>query len=64
MAKFKESIKYKICPGCGKEFKEVTTYYPSKVDDRRNTWYKCPYCGYEFDIIAEGDEEIDAKPID
>jgi len=47
-----------ICPSCGKEFIKRTVRYPSKVDDKRDSYYCCPYCNKSWDIHLMGNEDV------
>ena len=46
------------CPSCGKEFIKRTIRYPSKVDDKRDSYYCCPYCNKSNGIHLMGNEDV------
>ena len=33
------------CKHCGKTFKLVIDVLPAKMDEKRESYYCCPYCG-------------------
>ena len=50
------------CKYCGEIFKVVTDVLPTKMDEKRETYYCCPYCGEKAGIIRlQGDEEVICK---
>ena len=38
-------------------------YYPSIVDEKRESYYSCPYCGNSFSIHLRGNEDVETKKI-
>ena len=54
----KEESKEK-CPACGKEFILSIERWPSKMDDKRDSYYCCPYCEKVVNNIRlMGNEEM------
>ncbi len=54
----------KKCPKCNKEFKVTKVYYPTKIDDKRESYIDCPYCGYIVENIRLlGDEDVPTSKI-
>lgn len=54
----------KKCKHCGKTFKVVIETLPSKMDDKRESYYCCPYCDKVVDTIRlQGNEEVFCKKI-
>jgi hypothetical protein len=37
---------------------------PTKMDDKRDTYYLCPYCNEKYDVHLLGNEEVDTERID
>lgn len=52
-------VKQDTCPSCGKTFSFYIEDMPTKMDNKRETYYDCPYCnvvcGY---LILRGNEEV------
>ena len=51
----------KICDNCNKKFKVVTIYHNSRVDENRESFYCCPFCGFSFPIFLRGNEDVVAR---
>lgn len=52
------------CKFCGKVFKVVVEILPSKLDDKRESYYYCPYCEKVAGTIRlQGNEEVFSKKI-
>lgn len=48
-----------ICPRCNKKFSKSIKCFPSKIDDKRVTYYACPYCNQVVSNISlAGNEEV------
>lgn len=35
----------------------------SKLDDKRESYYNCPYCNEKYDVRLLGNEEVDVEEI-
>ena len=47
------------CPNCKKTFILKIETLPSKMDDKRKSYYFCPYCNYKInDICLAANEEV------
>ena len=47
------------CKYCGKSFKIVVETIPSTMDDKRDSYYYCPYCEKVVGTIRlQGNEEV------
>lgn len=46
------------CIICGKEYRVIWETYPTKMDDRRETYYTCPYCNNIVNVYCNGNEEV------
>lgn len=47
------------CPHCNKEFSKSIKCFSSKLDDKRKTYYACPYCNKVVSNISlAGNEEV------
>lgn len=52
------------CKHCGKNFKVVIETLPSKMDDKRESYYYCPYCEKAVDTVRlQGNEEVHCEKI-
>lgn len=52
------------CKHCGKMFELVIDVLPAKMDEKRESYYCCPYCGEVASTIRlQGDEEVYCKKI-
>lgn len=52
------------CKHCGKVFKLIIDVLPTKMDEKRETYYCCPYCEKVAGTIRlQGDEEVICKKI-
>ncbi len=63
---FKHHQKFDVCRKCGKKYIVEYTQYPSKVDDKREGYYICPYCKTDESIVRVhllGNEDIKSIPI-
>ena len=38
-------LEKKKCEKCGKDFQLKWIYYPTKLDEKRKSYFVCPYCG-------------------
>lgn len=47
----------RICPKCKKEFIVKWSEYPANVDDERESYINCPYCGVVTEYITVGKRE-------
>lgn len=56
---FKTKKEEQVCIECKKTFVLITTIYPSKIDDKRNSCYECPYCKKLYDIVLLGNEDVE-----
>ena len=53
------------CKYCGKTFKVVIETLPSKMDDKRDSHYYCPYCEEVVGTIRlQGNEEMFCEKIE
>ena len=52
------------CKKCGKTFRVVIIRYPTKMDDKRNSFYCCPYCNSTYDIQLLGNEDVKTEPVE
>lgn len=54
-----KTISKDICAVCGKEFKVSIEHLASKADDKRKSYYCCPYCNNIVrNITLRGNEEV------
>ena len=52
------------CKHCGKDFTVFIESLPSKMDEKRESYYCCPYCDKIVDTIwLQGNEEVLCKKI-
>jgi DNA-directed RNA polymerase subunit RPC12/RpoP len=51
------------CSVCKKDFMLVWTTYISKLDDKREGYYNCPYCNTEYSVRLLGNEEVESEKI-
>lgn len=52
------------CKHCGKEFIVIVESLPSKMDEKRESYYCCPYCEKVVDTIRlQGSEEVFCKKV-
>ena len=56
-----EKYESTICSKCHKEFKIVHIKYACNMEDSRESYYVCPYCGKEYRAYVHGNEDIDSK---
>lgn len=55
----------KICPNCEKKYEEKHITYPCNLDDTRDSYINCPYCGYVIENVRlRGNEDINTYKID
>ena len=55
----RKTISKDICSVCGKAFTVSIERFASKVDEKRNSYYCCPYCNNVVrNITLMGNEEI------
>ena len=47
-----------ICDNCKKKFIKRLVIYPCKCDEKRDSFYVCPYCGRHYSILLQGDEDV------
>ena len=59
----KTKIEKTKCTKCGKEYNVILEKYPTKLDDKRETYYNCPYCNNIIKIQLNGDEEVHTEKI-
>ena len=58
------NINTKKCENCGKTFKVIIEIFSSNIDDKRESYYCCPYCDKVVDTIRlQGNEEVFCKKI-
>lgn len=50
-----------LCSKCKNMFVLIHKYYPSRLDDKRESYYVCPYCGNETRIFLQGNEDVDTR---
>ena len=60
----KEHREKQNCISCKKDFIVVLKTLPTKMDDKRDTYYLCPYCDEKYDVHLLGNEEVDTERID
>ncbi len=49
----------KRCEECGKEYIKRIECYPSNVDEKRESYYVCPWCNHVIEkVYLRGNEEI------
>lgn len=54
----KEIKTQELCPHCNKVFILNIKTIPSKLDEKRETYYLCPYCDMPAgNILLQGNEE-------
>lgn len=56
----KERREKKTCTACKKDFIVVWKTYSSKLDDKRDSNYYCPYCNKEYEVRLLGNEEVES----
>ena len=64
MSIFKVRKEKKNCVICKKDFNVVWTTFPSKMDDKRDGSYNCPYCNEEYKVRLLGNERVESEKID
>lgn len=47
-----------VCTKCKREFIRRLIVYPCKCDDKRDSFYLCPYCEEHYSIQLMGDEDV------
>lgn len=52
------------CLSCGNSFQKIMSYWPSKVDDKRNSFYECPYCNHAYSITLDKNEDVSTQKIE
>lgn len=53
-----------ICNSCGKSFKVTINTIPSKLDDKRESYYCCPHCHQVVGTLKlSANEEVCCKKI-
>lgn len=52
------------CSKCGKKFVLIYIKYSSNCDDKRDSYYCCPYCGDATMVHLLGTEDVDTRKID
>ena len=53
------------CVHCKKDFIVVWKMLPSKMEDKRDSYYLCPYCRKEYKVNnLLGNEDVDSEKID
>ena len=55
------------CKVCGKHYKVRIITYPSNLDEKRDSYYFCPYCQSEksfVNIRLLGNEDVETYKID
>ena len=52
------------CIVCKKDFIVVWKTLPTKMDDKRDAYYLCPYCDKKYEVRLLGNEEVDSEKID
>ena len=57
-------LEKKKCTKCGKEFELKWIYYPTKLDEKRESYYDCPYCGNITRVHLNGDEDVETYKIE
>lgn len=60
----KERRERQTCISCKKDFMVIWKTLPSKMDDKRDTYYLYPYCDKKCDVHLLGNEEVDTEKID
>lgn len=60
----KERREKQTCTACNKEFMVVWKTYPSKLDDKRDSYYHCPYCNEVYEVRLLGNEDVESEKID
>lgn len=56
-----------ICPVCGKKYGVKYIILPSKLDDKRESYYCCPYCESDrscVNVRLLGNQEVESYKID
>lgn len=59
----RERTEKKTCPQCKRDFIVVWQYLPSKMDDKRESYYCCPYCKHATSVYLLADEEVETREI-
>ena len=52
------------CSACKKDFMLVWITYISKLEDKREGYYNCPYCNKEYTVRLLGNEDVETEKID
>lgn len=52
-----------ICKKCGKEFIKRTIIYPCNCDEKRDSFYLCPFCGETYTVRAMPNEDYEGIKI-
>ena len=60
----KERRERQTCISCKKDFMVIWKTLPSKMDDKRDTYYLCPYCDKKYEVRLLCNEEVDTEKID
>lgn len=60
----KERRERQNCILCKKSFIVVWKTLPSKMDDKRDSYYLCPYCNKQYNVRLLGNEDVDTERID
>ena len=58
--------KYEVhmCTKCGKNFRIKWIFYPTKLDDKRESYYNCPYCGNITRVYLKGNEDVETYKLE
>ncbi len=59
MTKYEDIV---ICDKCANEFIKEMIYENGSVDENRNSFYSCPYCGETYNIRLRSNEDVIIRP--
>lgn len=51
------------CQKCGNWYIVDWILYPTKLDDKRDTFYNCPYCKNIINVYLKGNEDVETRKI-
>lgn len=52
------------CSACKRDFVLVRITYLSKLEEKRKSYYNCPYCNKEYEVRLLGNEDVETEKID
>lgn len=59
----RQKLEVEKCWKCGQNYNVIWTYYPTKLDDDRNSYYVCPYCKNVVNVHLQGNEDVSTSKI-